>query len=150
MSAGVIPRQHNGRVHAQVRPPATQLLVRDVMDQRVATVRPDTPLAEVHAAVLATTHRLVPVITDDRLVGVVSATDLLRERIRSAPVAETAADVMNPADPISTHTTCADAARHLVTTTDAALPVVHDSGALAGMITIDALINALSRTHHPA
>ncbi|SES45570.1 CBS domain-containing protein [Actinokineospora terrae] len=142
-SRGVIPRQRVSRRHGQLTSRDTPVLVRDVMDTQVTPVRPDTPLTAVRAAVLATWHRVVPVVDNGRLVGVVSATDLLRERVRSATVAETAADLMNPPTALTPHTTCVDAARLMLTTTETALPVVHEGGTFAAMVSVEDLLQAL-------
>jgi CBS domain-containing membrane protein len=55
-----------------------KVAVRDVMTTRVRTVTPDRPVADVVESLL--THRIgcLPVVENDRLVGIVSETDCLR------------------------------------------------------------------------
>jgi CBS domain-containing protein len=58
-------------------PPRVRLLARDVMTSPVITVSPDTPVKEI--AQLLLTHHIsgVPVVSDGKLVGIVTEADLL-------------------------------------------------------------------------
>lgn len=64
------------------------LTARDVMKTRVHTVPPDLPLTALDRAF--TTHRLTgfPVVEDERLVGIVSRTDVVRQLSVEQSVAE--------------------------------------------------------------
>lgn len=53
-------------------------LVRDIMTQEVATVAPDTSLAEVSALLEQRGIKRVPVVEGDSVVGIVSRSDLVR------------------------------------------------------------------------
>ena len=61
-------------------------MVKDIMSQPVVSVREDTPLSEI--ADLLERHRIkrVPVLRDDKLVGIVSRSNLIRALASFAPV----------------------------------------------------------------
>lgn len=54
-----------------------ELPVTEYMDSKVSTLAPDAPLAEVEEALIGRRQRLVPVMDQGRLVGVITRTDLL-------------------------------------------------------------------------
>lgn len=65
--------------------------VRDVMTTKLVTVEEDTPLSKVAALLEEKRIKRVPVVKDERLIGIVSRADLLRgiatAKIESAPAA---------------------------------------------------------------
>jgi CBS domain-containing protein len=65
---------------------------RDVMTPDLETVGPDTPVADVAAALERRRVRRLPVVEDGRLVGVVSRADLLKAVLNAPPTAPAAAD----------------------------------------------------------
>jgi CBS domain-containing protein len=80
------------RVVAQERAPS-ETLVRDVMTAPVRTISPETDLQACEK--LVTEHRIrhLPVVQDGRLVGVISAGDLLRNELEARD--ETIRDLQN-------------------------------------------------------
>lgn len=58
----------------------------DLIEPGVATITPDTPMEEVMETMLDTRITMLPVIEDDKVVGVVTRTDLVRliEKLESA------------------------------------------------------------------
>lgn len=60
------------------------LLVRDLMTEKVETVRPDDDLNEVYDLMDARRIRHVPVIEEEELVGLVTQRDLLRGALAEA------------------------------------------------------------------
>ena len=75
------------RADDYVRSHATH--VRDVMTKRLVTVEEDTPLSTVAALLEEKRIKRVPVVKDERLIGIVSRADLLRglatAKIEAAP-----------------------------------------------------------------
>jgi acetoin utilization protein AcuB len=72
-------RDHSPAARARVARDLEQTFVRDVMNQKVLTIRPEGSLAD--AARLMFEHRVgaLPVVdAQDKLVGIVSESDLLR------------------------------------------------------------------------
>ncbi|PPK65168.1 CBS domain-containing protein [Actinokineospora auranticolor] len=119
------------------------MLASEIMDAGAVAVRPDTPLRAVREVLRAARDGAVAVVADDRVVGMVSSGDLLREQVRSIPRAATAADVMDPVRPITSTAHCGDVARLLLGTGHQALPVVDGDGGLAGVIGLSDLLDAL-------
>jgi tRNA nucleotidyltransferase (CCA-adding enzyme) len=58
------------------------------MEEIAQSLPPQAPLAEVEQAVVGRRMRLVPVVEDDVLVGVITRTDLLNNLIREPPLSE--------------------------------------------------------------
>ena len=58
----------------------------DLIEPGVATITPDTPMAEVMETMLDTKITMLPVIEDEQVIGVVTRTDLVRliEQLESA------------------------------------------------------------------
>ena len=85
------PRLH-ARRDAPVAPGPPSLLVRGVMTTRVRTARTTDDLADIARLFVEDRLRSVPVLEDERLVGIVSRRDLLRTLVR--PDAGIRADVL--------------------------------------------------------
>lgn len=61
-----------------------ETFVRDVMNSKVATIRPDASLAEAASSMLENRVGALPVVNEqDELLGMVSETDLLRYLVRT-------------------------------------------------------------------
>ena len=126
------------------------------MTAHVATVNPVTPLADVAELLIRRGVKAVPVVEEDKVVGVITGGDLLRRgemglRLslqRALPARELAAqlrqlsaqgkiasDVMTqPVVTIPETTTVAEAARVMATKHLKRLPVVNAGGALVGIV----------------
>jgi len=148
-----------------VRPPVRGILVRDVMTPVPFTAYPDTPLAEILAALLDGKARLIPVISSDgTLCGILTLGYLLRhldpalathlttkrapthahihlDRLVAGKVAhdsmETRPFVLQPDVPLKV------AGRYLATHHITRVPVVETSGHLAGMLSEREVVAAL-------
>lgn len=55
-----------------------KLAVRDIMQTDAYSAQPDTPFHEIETAMIERNQRFVPIITDAKIVGVITRTDLLR------------------------------------------------------------------------
>jgi CBS domain-containing protein len=142
------------------------MLVNEVMTTDVATVTPKTSLKEAAARMLELGISGLPVVDADRVLGVVSETDLLfKERRRPEGSrlldwlvrrgqdpyalkleARTVAEAMTaPAVTIPSGSTVTDAATMLLDHGIDRLPVV-DSGRLVGIVTRTDLVRAFIRT----
>ena len=55
-----------------------KMAVRDIMQTDAYLARPDTPFHEIETAMIERNQRFVPIITNNKIVGVVTRTDLLR------------------------------------------------------------------------
>src|SRR5229473_4394591 len=62
------------------------LRAKDVMSRDVISVSEETPIAKIAALLEANRIKRVPVLRDDKLVGIVSRADLLRVLARGSPV----------------------------------------------------------------
>lgn len=112
-----------------------------IMSTAVTTVEPTRPLGEVRQLMADEVIHHVPVVRGRKLVGLLSATDLVRcapgdERMVEA-VMQTELVTLSPGD------TVRDAARHLRSGQFHALPVVDGEGGLAGIVTSTDLIRYL-------
>jgi CBS domain-containing protein len=140
--------------------------VRDVMTTDVVTVAPDAPLKDV--AKLMLHHRIsgLPVVEGDRVVGVLSETDVLYKEAKAPdrqglvdwvlhydddpPArklhARTAGDAMtSPAVTVPPNRSVADAATMLLELGIDRLPVV-DAGTLVGLVARSDLVRAFARS----
>ena len=140
--------------------------VRDVMSTELVTVTRDVPLKQ--AASLMLEHRIsgLPVVDADRVLGVLSETDVLYKETKARDrqgivdwvlhygddppaaklTARTAGDAMtSPAVTIPPARSVADAATMLLELRIDRLPVV-DSGRLVGLVTRSDLVRAFART----
>jgi acetoin utilization protein AcuB len=117
------------------------MLVRDRMSRKVIGIERQRPTAEARALMQKHDIRQLPVIHQERLVGIVTDRDL-----RSAPAsAETVADVMTPKPAvIGPNAPVDEAARLLRAHKIGALPVVENGkliGILAGSDVLDAFVD---------
>jgi CBS domain-containing protein len=140
--------------------------VRDVMTIDLVTVTPEVPLKE--AASLMLEHRVsgLPVVDGDRVVGVLSETDVLYKETKAPPReglvdwvlhygddppaaklhARTAGEAMtSPAVTVPPNRSVADAASMLLELGIDRLPVV-DAGELVGLVTRSDLVRAFTRS----
>lgn len=69
-----------------------QVPVADYMHTEFFAARPDTPITEIQSYMVGGDARLVPVMSADRLVGVVTRTDLLRYSLGSEAIYDLARD----------------------------------------------------------
>jgi CBS-domain-containing membrane protein len=140
--------------------------IRDVMTRTVVTVDEDTPLKDVAALMMHHGVSGLPVVDGDRVLGVVSETDVLfKERGASFPrpvlfgrrsnaftpsvrrkcAARTAGDAMtSPAITITSRAAVADAAALMLEHRVDRLPVV-DKGRLVGIVTRADLVRMFTR-----
>lgn len=65
-----------------------ELKVVEYMDRHVSPLTPDSTLGKVEEAVVGRRQRLVPVMEEERLVGVITRTDLLNALIENPPISE--------------------------------------------------------------
>jgi CBS domain-containing protein len=143
------------------------MMVREVMTREVVTVDEDTPLKDVAQLMLAHRFSGLPVVDADRVVGVVSETDvlfkeqgasfprpgLLRRWVSPLPAAvrrkvsaRTAGEAMTaPAITIAAGATVADAAALMLERRVNRLPVV-DGGRLVGILTRADLVRTFTRS----
>ena len=132
--------------------------VEELMSKDVVTVRRETPLKEV--ATLLAEHRIsgVPVVDDDRVVGVVSETDIVAKERGRLPrrlwhstddkrAARTAGDAMT-APPVTVYgwRSTAGAAAVMLEHDVNRLPVVDDNERLVGILTRADLVRAFARS----
>jgi CBS domain-containing protein len=144
------------------------MLVRDVMTENVLTTVADTPLKVVAQRMLEYGISGLPVVDGDRVVGVVSETDILfKERVapdrkglldwlvhygEDPPLAKlearTAGQAMTtPAVTVAPGRSIADAAALMLDLRIDRLPVV-DAGRLVGIVTRSDLVRAFTRGDH--
>ncbi|MCB5163874.1 CBS domain-containing protein [Streptomyces bambusae] len=125
--------------------------VADLMTDEVVSVTPAAPFKDI--AKLLTQHDItgVPVLDpEDRVVGVVSQTDLLARRVAAADRSDgappTAADVMSaPAVTSHPEDSAADAARLMTRRGVERLPVVDEEDRLVGIVTRRDLLRVFLR-----
>ena len=139
-------------------------LVKDVMSTHVIAVRKSASYKEMAAMLRSQRVSAFPVIDDDnKVIGVVSETDLLtkealegsvprtlqsltRQRVRSQVDGVTAADLMTrPAVTIGPDATVTDAARLMYNRRVKRLPVVSGGGTLIGIVTRSDVLSVYSR-----
>jgi len=127
----------------------------DLMTAPVITVHPWTSAKE--AAGLLATHGFtaLPVVDDDRLIGIVTEADLIRGRIpadvryvhepRETTAGKTVGDLMtSPVTAMSTGTDVADLCQALVDARIRAMPIV-DGSAVVGIVTRGDIVRVLAR-----
>src|SRR6266536_1418858 len=140
------------------------LSVGDVMTTTVATVQPDTPLANVIEALVNQDFRAVPVIeADGQLVGVITNSDLVergglparvellavmepdeRQTVIVAAAPRTAADVMTRLPVVIRPTAPVEQAVQVMLTEGLKrLPVIDDQGHLVGIVSRADVLRAL-------
>jgi CBS domain-containing protein len=139
-------------------------LVKDVMSTHVIAVRKSASYKEMAAMLRSQRVSAFPVIDEDnKVIGVVSETDLLtkealegsvprtvqsltRQRVRSQVNGVTAADLMTkPAVTIGPDQTVTDAARLMYNRRVKRLPVVNGDGTLIGIVTRSDVLSVYSK-----
>lgn len=114
----------------------------------VVTVGPQTPLRT--AASLMREHNVgaLVVVSVDRPVGIITDRDIaLALCERGFSVAEPVQQVMTcPVETLRTQDGLYEAARRMIDLGVRRLPVVHDNGGLAGLVSLDDVLLMLSRT----
>ncbi|MFH1058066.1 MAG: CBS domain-containing protein [Pseudomonadota bacterium] len=91
---GIISRQ---TVEKAIQHQLNRLPVSDYMDQRVRPIAAEAPLSEVEQAVVDRRQRLVPVMEGERLVGVITRTDLLNTLMEHPIIPEAGGEDLNSA-----------------------------------------------------
>lgn len=105
------------------------------MSRPVVSVAPDLPARA--ALVLLLEHRFaaLPVVVEDRVLGMVSESDLLKAGMRGSDVGATVADVMSaPAVTMPAVATTTELATTMLAGGLRSVPVVDDDGHLVGMV----------------
>lgn len=129
---------------------------RDVMTTPVVTVTPDTAVKDAANLVASHGFTALPVLDDDRLVGIVTEADLIRDRFphdaryrhdndRPTVPGITVADVMTT--PVSAMAATTDVADLITTMLDKrirAMPIVDGAG-LVGIVTRRDLVRVIGR-----
>ena len=110
---------------------ATKTYVKDYMTKNVINVSPDTKTEEVISLMKESHHNSYPVVENDRLVGMVTAFDIIsKER------ADTVRDLMTTKLVVANQDlTINDASRVMFRRGISRMPVVDSKGALVGIIT---------------
>ncbi|RSD11647.1 CBS domain-containing protein [Amycolatopsis eburnea] len=129
---------------------------RDLMTTPVITVQPSTSAKEAAELLAAHGFTALPVVDDDRLVGIVTEADLIRGRIPADPryvhephaapqAGKTVGDLMTtPVTAMSTGTDVADLCQALVDARIRAMPIV-DGSAVVGIVTRGDVVRVLAR-----
>jgi len=134
----------------------SRLRVEDVMTSGLRVTTPDSPIAEATREMTKHRFRRLPVVSDDVLYGIVTATDIMRylgsrevfSRLTTGNLAEVAGLPVRTlvAGELRTTTpekTVSEAAREMLSRNIGALPVIENSR-LVGMITEFDLVRALA------
>jgi acetoin utilization protein AcuB len=118
------------------------MLVRQIMTRHVITIGPETPLET--ARRLLDQHRIrhLPVVVNDRVVGMVSDRDVRSASALNGRRAAVAGIMTSSPVTVSSETRVEDAARLLLDRKIGGLPVV-DGSTLTGIVTADDLMRAL-------
>jgi predicted transcriptional regulator len=120
------------------------MLVKDVMNRAVVTLRADATLHEAIACLDGMAIGGAPVTRGDRVVGVISKTDLIKP---GTATAERVSDVMTPyVLHVNPTDTAEDALRRMLAERVHRLVVVDDDGNLAGLVTTVDLLRGLGRS----
>jgi len=129
--------------------------VKNIMTDKVMTVSRTTPLREVMALIKKNSFRHVPVTEGEKLVGIVSRTDLNRLTFSTLFSDQDGADeavlemlsldqvMSNNPRTVNESTPIRDTAEILASEEFHALPVVNDAGKLTGIVTTTDVINYL-------
>ena len=148
------------------------LRIRDVMTTDVATVTPETPLAEVVELLLRREIKAVPVMDGKSVVGIITGGDLLSrggmplsldmqcalptamrdEHVRCLDFKNlSAADVMtSPVQTLNVKTRVSDALRLMASGGVKRLPVVADDGSLLGIVSRADVLGVMGRASSAA
>ncbi len=112
------------------------LTVNDLMTILPLVVQPSTPLSEVRYLMSLESIRQIPVLDNEKLVGIITERDLRSAEIQPIPIDISAETIMTP-DPmtVTPDTPAYQAAEMLRIYKIGALPVVSD-GRLVGIVTV--------------
>jgi len=135
--------------------------VRDIMTAPVTTVRPRTPIKEAAAVLAGNGFTALPVVDDDRLVGIVTEADLVRDRVPRDPRAlchpgeelptvatTTVGEVMTTAVvAMSPGTDVAVLAKALLDAGHRSMPIV-DGSRVVGIVTRRDIVRVIARDDH--
>jgi CBS domain-containing protein len=126
-------------------PPSIDIVcVRDCMSRPAVTIAPATPLADAVRVMAGCGIHYLPVVDEDRLVGIVNADDVTRSR-RDEPLPATVAAVMrSPVIVVAPSVLLTDASRLMAQQGVGALPVVEE-GRVIGMLTQSDVVAAFAR-----
>lgn len=109
--------------------------VADVMSRPVVSVTPDLPARAAMVLLLEHGYAALPVVVDDRVMGIVSESDLLAAAISGSDVGATVADVMStPAVTVPITATTTELATTMLTSGLRSVPVIDGDGHLMGMV----------------
>jgi CBS domain-containing protein len=134
---------------------------RDIMTTPVTTVRQETPIKEAAAVLAVNGFTALPVVDDDRLVGIVTEADLVRDRVPRDPRARchpgeematvattTVGEVMTtPAIAMGPGTDVAVLAKALLDAGYRSMPIV-DGSRLIGIVTRRDIVRIIARDDH--
>lgn len=134
---------------------------RDIMTTPVTTVRVDTPIKEAAGVLAQNGFTALPVVDDDRLIGIVTEADLVRDRVPRDPRA-----LCHPVDQLVTTTTTrvgevmttavvamgpgtdvAVLARALLDAGHRSMPIV-DGSRVVGIVTRRDIVRVIARDDH--
>jgi len=127
------------------------MFVKDYMTRDVVSVFANESTQEAWQSIIKEHIRQVPVMKDEKLVGIVSRTDLLRG-MQTVSGEASLGDLMNPSvtdvmtpDPLTVHPEdgIEDAAKKMFEERIGSLPVTLENGTLVGMLTRTDLFRAL-------
>jgi CBS domain-containing protein len=110
-------------------------VVKSLMSEAVVMVDPTDELDTAEALMMLVDCRHIPVVCDGRLVGVISARDVLRAQARLAQSLRAREVMSHPVRHVGPYEDVAMAARSMIEHRISSLPVVDDEGTLVGMIT---------------
>jgi len=152
--AGIVTERDVLRVLGSER---STLLVEDVMTTALRVTEPDCPIAKVTRDMTSCRFRRLPVVSDDVLYGIVTATDIMRylgsrevfARLTTGNIAEVTGLPVRTLVAGSLITTTPgrsinEAAREMLKKNIGALPVIEDSR-LVGLVTEFDLVRAFAR-----
>ncbi len=114
-----------------------RLTVEDLMSTALITARPSETIAEADFEMRLASVRHIPVLDrDDRLVGIVSQRDILRQLARSQSGSVPMRDVMTTrVVTVQATTSAAAAAKLMLEHKIGSLPVLGEDGQLVGLVT---------------
>jgi CBS domain-containing protein len=152
--AGIVTERDVLRVLGAER---SSLVVEDVMTTSLRVTAPDCPIAKVTTDMTSCRFRRLPVVSDDVLYGIITATDIMRylgsrevfSRLTTGNITEVTALPVRTLIAGSLITTTPDrsineAAREMLKKNIGALPVIEDSR-LIGLVTEFDLVRAFAR-----
>lgn len=107
----------------------------DVMSRPVVSIAPDMPARAALVLLLEHGFAALPVVVDDRVVGIVGESDLLDAGMRGSEVGATAADVMSsPAVTMPMSSSMTELAATMLAGGLRSVPIVDDEGFMVGIV----------------